>query len=70
LLAIGLPRFAGQASAEPVQVNGYPALIIRINGELDNVVAVRIDDGLITGLYMVRNPEELRHVDRETAMTR
>jgi RNA polymerase sigma-70 factor (ECF subfamily) len=70
LLGVGLPRFAGQASAEPVQVNGYPALIIRIDGELDNVVAVRIDDGLITGLYMVRNPEKLSRIDQETAVSR
>jgi RNA polymerase sigma-70 factor (ECF subfamily) len=70
LLAIGLPRIGGQASAEPVQVNGCPALIIRLNGEIDSVVTVRIDDGLITGLYTVRNPDKLRHLDRETAMSR
>jgi len=28
-------------------------------------VAVRIDDGLITGLYVVRNPEKLSRVERE-----
>jgi RNA polymerase sigma-70 factor (TIGR02957 family) len=70
LLAIGLPKIGGQASVEPVQVNGRPALIIRLDGEIDNVVTVRIDDGLITGLYMVRNPEKLRHLCQETAMSR
>jgi RNA polymerase sigma-70 factor (ECF subfamily) len=33
-------------------------------------VAVRIDDGMITGLYVVRNPERLSHVERETAVSR
>jgi RNA polymerase sigma-70 factor (ECF subfamily) len=70
LLAIGLPRIGGQASVEPVQINGSPALIIRLNGEIDDVVAVRIDDGLITGLYVVRNPEKLSRVERETAVSR
>jgi RNA polymerase sigma-70 factor (TIGR02957 family) len=70
LLAGGLPRIAGQMSVEPVQVNGCPALIVRLNGEIDDVVAVRIDDGLITGLYVVRNPEKLSRVEQETAVSR
>jgi RNA polymerase sigma-70 factor (ECF subfamily) len=70
LLAIGLDRIAGTASLQPAQVNGYPALIIRFNGEIDTVIAVRIDDGLITGLYAVRNPEKLSHMERETTLRR
>jgi RNA polymerase sigma-70 factor (ECF subfamily) len=70
LLAGGLPRVGSVASVEPVQINGCPGLIIRLNGEIDDVVAVRIDDGLITGLYAVRNPEKLSRVERETAVSR
>jgi RNA polymerase sigma-70 factor (ECF subfamily) len=70
LLTAGVAGFVGQASLEPVQVNGCPALIMRLNGEIDGVVAVRIDDGLITGLYYVRNPEKLSRVERETAVSR
>jgi RNA polymerase sigma-70 factor (TIGR02957 family) len=69
LLGRGLPRLAGEVSVEPVQINGGPALIIRIDGVIDNVVAVRIDDGLVTGLYIVRNPEKLSHVQHETRLT-
>jgi RNA polymerase sigma-70 factor (TIGR02957 family) len=69
LLASGLGRIAA-ASLRPAQVNGYPALILRQGGEIDTVVAVRIDDGLITGLYAVRNPEKLSHMDRETILRR
>jgi len=72
LLAIGLGRIAAEAAMrlEPAQVNGYPALILRLNGEVDTVVAMRIDDGLITGLYSVRNPEKLSHMERETTLRR
>ena len=70
LLATGLGRIAGTASLRPAQVNGYPALILRLNGEIDTVVAVRVDDGLITGLYAVRNPEKLSHMHRETTLRR
>ncbi|WP_330251274.1 RNA polymerase sigma-70 factor [Nocardia sp. NBC_00565] len=70
LLSVGLPKLVGTASVEPVQINGYPALIVRIDGEIDDVVAVRTDNGLITGLYIVRNPEKLSRVEQETAVTR
>jgi RNA polymerase sigma-70 factor (TIGR02957 family) len=70
VLGLGLPRIVGEVSVEPVQINGGPALILRIDGELDSVVAARIDDGLVTGLYVVRNPQKLSHVQHETALGR
>jgi hypothetical protein len=69
LLAVALDRIATEASIEPAQVNGYPALI-RFDGEIDTVIAVRIDDGLITGLYAVRNPQKLSHMEQETTLRR
>jgi RNA polymerase sigma-70 factor (ECF subfamily) len=70
LLTSGLRRITAAASLQPAQVNGYPALILRLDGEIDTVLAVRIDDGLITGLYAMRNPEKLSHMQRETALRR
>ncbi|ATL32875.1 RNA polymerase sigma-70 factor [Streptomyces formicae] len=64
-----LGRLDGVA-LEPAQVNGCPALIVRRDGAIDTVMAVRMDDGLITGLYAVRNPEKLSRVERETAVSR
>jgi RNA polymerase sigma-70 factor (ECF subfamily) len=65
-----LGRIGAAVSLQPAQVNGYPALILRLNGEIDTVMAVRIDDGLITGLYAVRNPEKLSRMEQETAVSR
>jgi RNA polymerase sigma-70 factor, ECF subfamily len=65
-----LGKIAAAVALQPAQVNGYPALILRLNGEIDTVIAVRIDGGLITGLYAVRNPEKLSRVERETALRR
>ena len=70
LLAAGLRRITAAASLQPAQVNGYPALILRLNGEIDTVIAVRIDAGLITGLYAVRNPQKLSHMEQETTLRR
>ena len=70
LLSAGVGRIAATMSLHPAQVNGYPALILRAAGEIDTVLALRIDHGQITGLYAVRNPEKLSHMDQETALRR
>ncbi|MFF4433850.1 RNA polymerase sigma-70 factor [Streptomyces sp. NPDC001513] len=69
-LAAGVAVFGPRVTVEPTRVNGHPALITRIDGEIDMVVAMRIDDGLITGLYTVRNPEKLTRMEQETAVSR
>ena len=70
LLTAGLGRIPTTTSFQSTEVNGHPALVLRFDGELDTVVALRIDDGLITGLYAVRNPEKLSHMERETTLRR
>ncbi len=65
-----LGRIDAEATPEPAHVNGEPALILRLGDEILAVVAVRIDDGLITGLYAVRNPEKLFRIDHETMVSR
>ncbi|HEY3872803.1 MAG TPA: RNA polymerase sigma-70 factor [Actinocrinis sp.] len=70
LLLGGLRRLTVEVSVQPAQVNGYPALIIRLDGELDTVTALRIDDGMVTGIYAVRNPEKLSHMQRVNTLRR
>jgi RNA polymerase sigma-70 factor (TIGR02957 family) len=70
LLSGGTGWMGGVVTTEPTDVNGHPALLIRLDGEIDGIVAVRMDDGRITGVYSVRNPEKLSRVSRETTMSR
>ncbi len=65
----GLAKHEAAFSAEPTVVNGNPALMLRVNGELDGVLAVRVAGERITGLYYVRNPAKLRHVEAETPVS-
>lgn len=65
-----LGNITGTLSMRPTRVNGYPALTLFQDGAVHSVMAVRIDDGRITGLYAVRNPEKLSRLDRETAVSR
>lgn len=65
----GLPKIEGTLTVEHIAVNGNPALIMRLNGEIDGVLAVRLDDARITGLYYVRNPEKLTRMGSKTLLT-
>jgi RNA polymerase sigma-70 factor (TIGR02957 family) len=57
-------------SMELVHVNGWPALLIRLEGEIDSVLSVRVDDGLVSGIYTVRNPEKLSRMVEEAGLAR
>jgi RNA polymerase sigma-70 factor (ECF subfamily) len=50
-------------------VNGNPALLLRLDAEWDGILAIRVEDGRIAGLYYVRNPEKLSHLDAATELT-
>ncbi|MET9451736.1 hypothetical protein [Streptomyces cinerochromogenes] len=42
--------------------------MFRFDGWIDRVIAVHLADGLVTGLYAVRDPEELSRMEREAAL--
>lgn len=43
-------------------VDGLPGIIESLNGEVIQTVAFEIDNGKITAIYAVRNPDKLKHV--------
>ncbi|TLQ44699.1 RNA polymerase sigma-70 factor [Streptomyces marianii] len=66
----GTTKLQATVTWEPTVVNGSPALAAYVDGALDGVMAVRVENTRITGLYFVRNPEKLTHLDSETTLTR
>ncbi|MFI6826422.1 RNA polymerase sigma-70 factor [Kribbella sp. NPDC050241] len=65
----GIGKTPATLTSEPTVVNGSPGLVLRLDGELDGVMAIRVDDDRITGVYYVRNPEKLSRVESETPLT-
>lgn len=65
----GLTKRDVALTVVPTAINGSPALALHVDGELDGVLAVRVEDTRITGLYFVRNPHKLTHVNAETSLT-
>jgi RNA polymerase sigma-70 factor (ECF subfamily) len=65
----GYGKTEGALTGDPTVVNGNPALVVRLDGEIDGVLAIRVEGARITGLYYVRNPEKLTRVESETPLT-
>jgi RNA polymerase sigma-70 factor (TIGR02957 family) len=59
-----------EGRAEPTVVNGHEGLRLFVGDELDAIATVRVDDGLVTGLYIVRNPHKLARATELTALSR
>lgn len=58
------------ATWEALIVNGGPGLAVTIDGELDSVATFATRDGLITGIYVVRNPAKLTGFADQVALSR
>jgi RNA polymerase sigma-70 factor (ECF subfamily) len=56
--------------ADVVVVNGSPALRIAVGGEVDAVASLLVEEGRVTGLYVVRNPAKLARLDGVVALSR
>ncbi len=69
--------FAGIVSKPGMQVpmqwrattiDGLPGIVVTENGEVMHTMAFEIDDGQITAIYVVRNPDKLKHVSVRPAL--
>lgn len=59
-LLLGLAaKFGGAAAPEFVELNGLPAVAFREDGRVTTVFQLERQDGLITGVYAMRNPDKL-----------
>ncbi|MCT4354732.1 RNA polymerase sigma-70 factor [Streptomyces sp. Je 1-79] len=65
----GLGRNERRITVAPTVVNGSPALLVRLDDEIDGVMAIHVEATRITGLYYVRNPQKLSHVTSATPLT-
>ncbi|KAF0846800.1 RNA polymerase sigma-70 factor [Nocardia caishijiensis] len=65
----GLTRHAATMTVEPALVNGGPGLAVFIDGKRDGVLTLRVEDDRITGIYYLRNPQKLTHIDTTIPLT-
>lgn len=73
-LLVGIRRTAPAAGVpldsvtiDIVEVNGEPAFVLRVAGRLDGVYVLTMDEGVISAIRVVRNPDKLTYLDRQLA---
>ncbi|MFT4582063.1 MAG: RNA polymerase sigma-70 factor (ECF subfamily) [Gammaproteobacteria bacterium] len=67
LIGLG-KRHAGRLGGRMVKANNDWGGIVTINDEIDSVFSIRISDGRISGVYIVRNPDKLALVAKPTSV--
>jgi RNA polymerase sigma-70 factor, ECF subfamily len=66
----GLAKFAVQLEATPVWVNGAPGARVEVDGKLVGALSLTVEDGRITRIFSVANPQKLAWLDVETTLAR
>ena len=50
--------------------NGQPSVLLYVDGELDSWGSLSVADGRVREIYLVRNPEKLRHLGEPVRLSR
>jgi RNA polymerase sigma-70 factor, ECF subfamily len=66
LIGLG-KRHAGRLGGRMVKVNNDWGGIVTLNDEIDSVFSIRINDGRISGVYILRNPDKLALIGKPAA---
>jgi RNA polymerase sigma-70 factor (ECF subfamily) len=66
----GLSKAEGTIVASATWVNGEPAIRVELDGQLAGVVSLTVEDGRITQIYSIANPDKLGWLDAEAEVAR
>lgn len=66
----GLAKFGVHPVATLAWVNGAPGARVEVDGKLAGVVSMTVEDGRITRIFSVANPEKLERLDAEASLSR
>jgi RNA polymerase sigma-70 factor, ECF subfamily len=61
--ATGIPLESVTIDIE--EVNGELALVLRVAGKLDGIYVTTVEEGAITAIRVVRNPDKLTYIERQ-----
>jgi RNA polymerase sigma-70 factor (ECF subfamily) len=65
-----LHAIAPDAIVAAIWLNGAPSGRVELAGELNTAISVVVADGLITGIYAIRNPHKLARLGEEATLSR
>jgi RNA polymerase sigma-70 factor (ECF subfamily) len=68
-----LVAFASQSAdavVSSMSMNGAPALHIELNGKLDTAIGLAVENGQVTRIFAIRNPEKLARMGETLRLSR
>ena len=63
----GMAKAGGAVTAVRTRVNGQAAVRMELNGQLVGIASVTVEQGRVTKVYSIANPDKLRRLDLENA---
>jgi RNA polymerase sigma-70 factor (ECF subfamily) len=66
----GLAKAEGMLRATRTWVNGQAGIRVELDGQLVGVVSPTVEDGRVTRIHTIANPDKLRRFDEEAAFSR
>ncbi|HEY9310052.1 MAG TPA: RNA polymerase sigma-70 factor [Microbacterium sp.] len=66
----GMSKVEGTLVASATWVNGQPGIRVELDGQLAGVVSLTVEDGRITRIYSIANPDKLGWLDVEAEVAR
>jgi RNA polymerase sigma-70 factor (ECF subfamily) len=61
--SVGVPLES--VTLDIAEVNGEPAMVARVDGRLNGVYVMTVEDGAIAAIRVVRNPDKLTYIERQ-----
>ena len=66
----GIGRYGARLVLRPMRFNGQPGVRTEVDGVLVGAVSLTVEDGLVTRIHSIANPDKLARLDEEVAFTR
>jgi RNA polymerase sigma-70 factor (ECF subfamily) len=68
--AAGLAAWGGELRGIPMWLNGAPGARVEADGSLVGAISLTVENGRITRIHSIVNPQKLARLDAESALTR
>ncbi len=69
-LVTGMAKAEGELVATEIWINGQPAIRMELDGQLVGVATLTVEGGRVARIYSIANPDKLRRLDEESALSR